>query len=173
MHAALEELRHEQKRLAGAVAALEHHPHSASAPHDGTGVAPADPVEPPSPAQDAPVDSGEVSEQTLAHWMNESLQVAQWNAETTTVATEQAEAAVAAVPGMVLDGMLCGDRFCKATFADEAGGTPDIAGVFGVPPFVNEGFAVEEPDGRMTLYFTQPGQSLSDLRRQARVGIHN
>jgi hypothetical protein len=67
--------------------------------------------------------------------------------------------------------MQCGESFCRATFAHENGEQPDIQGLFGEPPFVNEGFTIHEPDGRVTLYFTRPGESLEKLRSEAREAI--
>jgi len=44
----------------------------------------------------------------------------------------------------------------------------DIAAedMFGQPPFVTEGFTLEEPDGRVLFYFSQPGESIVDLRKE-------
>jgi hypothetical protein len=33
--------------------------------------------------------------------------------------------------------------------------------------FMGSGFTVDEPDGSVKIYFTQPGQSLDELRNQA------
>ena len=60
--------------------------------------------------------------------------------------------------------MQCGDSFCRATFTHLGGEVPDIGVLFGEPPFVTEGFTVERPDGRVMLYFTQPGESLEQFR---------
>ena len=83
----------------------------------------------------------------------------------------QAAKSLEKVPGVNLEDMQCGESFCRATFAHENGEQPDIRDLFGVPPFVNEGFTLKEPDGRVALYFTRPGESLEKLRSEARKAV--
>lgn len=113
-------------------------------------------------------ESGKVSETDLAHWMDETLRVGYWDGYSTELATEQAAMSLAKVPSVNLDDMQCSERFCRATFAHENGEQPVIGDLFGEPPFVNEGFTIHEPDGRVSLYFAQPGESLEGLRSEAR-----
>ena len=68
-------------------------------------------------------------------------------------------------PDIKLEDMQCRDDFCRATFADKNGEQPPIHELFGKPPFLNEGFTVEESDGRVSVYFTRPGVSLKDAGR--------
>ena len=50
----------------------------------------------------------------------------------------------------------------------ETGEHPDIDGLFGGPPFEGESFTLQDPDGRVTLYFTLSGGSLEEFRSEAR-----
>lgn len=113
-------------------------------------------------------NSGRVSEGDLGHWMDETLRVGYWDRDSTTQATEQAVKSLEKAPDVILEDMRCSESFCRATFAQINGEQPDIGSLFGKPPFVNEGFTIHEPDGRVTLYFTQPGESLEALRGEAR-----
>jgi hypothetical protein len=67
---------------------------------------------------------------------------------------------------MQLLDMLCSQKFCRASFAREDGEVPDIGNLLGTPPFVNEGFTINNPDGTATVYFTETGTSLSDLQNE-------
>jgi hypothetical protein len=40
--------------------------------------------------------------------------------------------------------------------------------LIGASPFIESGFTLNEPDGGVRVYFTQPGQSLGELRSEAR-----
>jgi len=106
------------------------------------------------------------SETDLRHWMDEKLRVGNIDRDSTALAIEQADKSIAKVPGINLEDMQCGERFCRATFAHENGEKPDIQGLLGEPPFVNEGFFINEPDGRVSVYFTRPGTSLNELRSE-------
>lgn len=105
-----------------------------------------------------------VSEAELGQWMNESLSMSSADAHLTAQATEQAAMSLAKTPGVNLETMQCDSRFCRATFASKSGRAPNIGDLFGEPPFVTEGFTVNEADGRVSIYFTQPGISLADVR---------
>lgn len=113
-------------------------------------------------------ESGEVSESDLGHWIDETLRVGYLDRDSTKLATDQAAKSLAKMPGVNLEDMQCGERFCRATFAYENGEQPDIRGLFGVPPFLNEGFTINEADGRVALYFARPGESLDEVRSEAR-----
>jgi hypothetical protein len=75
---------------------------------------------------------------------------------------------LAQVPGFNLADMQCGERFCRASFFSDNGKSPNMAELFGASSFIESGFTISEPDGRVRVYFTQPGQSLSELRSEAR-----
>ena len=102
--------------------------------------------------------------------MDEVLRVG-FDRASTKVATDQAAKSLAKVPGVKLEDMQCGKGFCRATFAHKSGERPDIGELLGEPPFVSEGFTIEEPDGSVVFYFTGPGESLKKLRREAREAI--
>ena len=80
---------------------------------------------------------------------------------------EQMETSLAEVPGLNLADMQCGERFCRASFVSDNGKPPNISELIGASPFIDSGFTITEPDGSVRVYFTQPGQSLSELRREA------
>lgn len=85
----------------------------------------------------------------------------------TAQATEQAVISTGKTPGINLEDMQCDQRFCRAAFTNTNGRVPDVQPLLGEPPFVTEGFTIIEPDGRVVLYFTQPGVSLAALRNEA------
>ena len=96
--------------------------------------------------------------------MDEALSVSGADTHLTAQATEQAATSLTKTPGVNLESMQCDPRFCRATFASRAGRAPNIGDLFGEPPFVTEGFTVTEADGRVSVYFTQPGVTLADVR---------
>lgn len=108
------------------------------------------------------------SDTALGNWMDVSLQESYWeNRESTKLAIEQAEMSLEKVPGIFLENMQCGEKFCRATLAHENGEKSSIRNLFGEPPFTNEGFTIEQQDGSVALYFVQSGLSLSDMRSKA------
>ena len=115
-----------------------------------------------------PVEIEEVSEIDLGRWMDEILRVEYVKQDSTELATEQVLNSLEKVPGVLLEAMQCGESFCRAIFAHENGGQPDVDDLFGAPPFEGESFTVNDPDGRVTLYFTSTGGSLDALRSEAR-----
>ena len=80
---------------------------------------------------------------------------------------EEMATSLAEVPGINLADMQCGERFCRASFVSDNGKPPNISQLIGASPFIESGFTINEPDGRVRVYFTQPGQSLSELRSEA------
>jgi hypothetical protein len=113
-------------------------------------------------------ESAKISEADFGHWMEETLRVGYFDRDATELAIEQAGKSVAKVPGLKLEDMQCGERFCRATFAHENGEPPAIQDLFGEPPFVTDGFTINEADGRVSLYFARPGEPLEELRSEAR-----
>lgn len=114
-------------------------------------------------------ESGRVAEADLGHWMDQTLHAGYWDGDSTALATEQATKSLAKVPGVILEDMQCGESFCRATFSHENGEQPDLRDLFGEPPFVTEGFTVnqDESGDRVLLYFARPGVSLGYLRSKA------
>jgi hypothetical protein len=111
-----------------------------------------------------------ISDADIGHWMDETLRAGFFDREATELAREQAVKSIAKLPGLGLEDIQCGRDFCRATFTQENGEPPEIEGLFGEPPFETEGFAVNEADGRVALYFTRPGESLEALRGEAQQG---
>jgi len=108
-----------------------------------------------------------VTETELSHWMDDTLTLEEPDKESTRATAKLAEESLAKVPGVYLDDMQCTDGFCRATFANEEGESPEIGDLFGEPLFESEGFTVNQPDGRVVLYFTRAGESLDNLRIEA------
>jgi hypothetical protein len=112
-------------------------------------------------------DPLKLAEADFGQWMDETLRVGNFDREATDLAKEQAGKSIAKLPGVSLEDLLCGQRFCRATFAHESGEEPAVQALFGEPPFMTEGFTIHEPDGRVSLYFVRPGESLQNLRGEA------
>lgn len=108
-----------------------------------------------------------VTEADVSHWMEDSLRAGSFDKEATEQAREQAIKSIAKMPGVNLDDLQCGKGFCRATFAQDSGEAPEIGELFGEPPFENEGFTVNEADGRVSLYFARQGGSLEAFRNAA------
>ncbi|MGH9894931.1 MAG: hypothetical protein ACREA0_23705, partial [bacterium] len=109
-----------------------------------------------------------LSEGDFGHWMDEALDAGYFDRDATTLAMDQVETSLAKVPGINLADMQCSDRFCRAILISENGKPLDIAQLMGASPFIGSGTTIHEPDGSVRFYFTQPGQSLSKLRSEAR-----
>lgn len=112
-----------------------------------------------------------VTEADLGHWMDETLRAGSFDKAATEQAREQAGKSLAKLPGVNLDDLQCGKGFCRATFTQESGDPPELQELFGEPPFQTEGFTVNEADGRVSLYFARPGESLEEFRGAAQSAI--
>lgn len=108
-----------------------------------------------------------LSEADFGHWLDEVLDRGDFDRDATRLTMEQMETSLADVPGINLADMQCGESFCRASFVPENGKPPNISQLIGASPFIDSGFTINEPDGRVRVYFTQPGQSLSELRSEA------
>jgi hypothetical protein len=108
-----------------------------------------------------------LSEGDFGHWLDAALATGDFDREATRLTMEEMETSLAAVPGLNLADLQCGGRFCRASFVPENGNPPNIAQLIGTSPFIESGFTLNEPDGGVRVYFTQPGQSLSELRSEA------
>lgn len=109
-----------------------------------------------------------LSEADFAQWLDEVLDRGGFDREATKLTMEQMATSLAEVPGTNLADMRCNDRFCRASFVAESGKAPNISDLFGASPFMGSGNAIPEPDGSVTVYFTQADQSFSELRKEAR-----
>jgi hypothetical protein len=108
-----------------------------------------------------------ISEIDLAHWINETLHENIVDNESTHILTEQAITTLTELPDVNLDEMRCTGDFCRATLAGLDGRPEETGSLFGKPPFINDGFILNKPDGSILLYFTRPGISLDELRSKA------
>jgi hypothetical protein len=112
-----------------------------------------------------------LSEADFGQWMDEALVTGEFNHNATRLTIDQMTTSLAEVPGINLADMQCGERFCRASFVSENGKSPNIAQLIGASSFIDAGFTITEPDGSVKVYFTQPGQSLSELRSEAQESV--
>jgi hypothetical protein len=112
-----------------------------------------------------------LSDEDFAHLMDEALVTGDFDREETRLTMEEMATSLAEVPGLNLADMQCGGRFCRASFVSENGKPPNMREFFGASPFIDSGFTINEPDGSVRVYFTQQGQSLSDLRSEAQESV--
>lgn len=118
-------------------------------------------------------DSLKVSEQEMAEWMDDSLQLGRLDRKSTELATKEAARSLVGVPGVELEKMLCGERFCKANLKYGKGGKEAMLDLFGKPPFMSDGFVTEKRAGEVALYFVHPGESLEEIRHEiAQESLH-
>jgi hypothetical protein len=125
------------------------------------------PDEPEANADTEKAKAKKLSTDDFAHWMDEALDTGDFDRGATRSTIEQMETSLAEVPGINLADMQCGSRFCRASFVPENGEQPNISQLIGASPFIGSGFTISESDGRVRVYFTPPGQSLSELRSEA------
>jgi hypothetical protein len=114
------------------------------------------------------VKAKKLSEDDFGHWLDDALDTGDFDREATRLTMEEMATSLAEVPGINLADLQCGARFCRASFVSDNGKPPNIAQLLGASPFIDSGFTINEPDGGVRVYFTQPGQSLSELRSEAR-----
>ena len=105
-------------------------------------------------------------EQEVAEWIEDSLKWGNFDHEMTEQAKSEALRTLSGLSGVGLDQIQCGDRFCRAELKYDQGRKAAVMELFGKPPFTNDGFTTEAPDGRTALYFVRPGESLEELRRE-------
>ncbi len=108
-----------------------------------------------------------ISEADFGHWMDEFLDASHVDQGTTQAVMDQAEKSLVSVPDITLADMKCEDRFCRATLVPENGKPLNISQVLDAFEFMDSGTTINEPDGSVKIYFTQPGQSLDELRNEA------
>jgi hypothetical protein len=112
-----------------------------------------------------------MGEADLGNWMDTSL--TESDATATSIAFEQASETISENSAIDLDGIECAKRFCRATVSLKSDDPDAIRNLFGHPPFMTEGFTIHDADGRVQVYFTQPGVKLGDLRGEALESIRN
>jgi hypothetical protein len=108
-----------------------------------------------------------LSEGDFGQWLDDALATGAFDRDATRVTMEDMATSLAAVPGITLADLQCGHRFCRASVVSDNGKPPHIVHLMGASPFIEAGFTVNEPDGGVRVYFTQPGQSLNELRSEA------
>jgi hypothetical protein len=108
-----------------------------------------------------------LSEGGLGQWMDTILDAGDFDRDATKSITGEMATSLTEVPGLNLTDLQCGERFCRAGFVTDNGKSPNISQLIGASPFIESGFTVTGPDGRVRVYFTQPGESLSELRSEA------
>lgn len=107
-----------------------------------------------------------VSEAELASWLDDGLHEG-WDRNRTNLTGAEIEKGLVQTPEIKLEELDCDARVCRASFSQENGERPAAPSLYGLLPFAQEGFTIEEPDGRVKVYFTEKGASLNDLRTQA------
>ena len=103
----------------------------------------------------------------LGDWMADTLRSTEWDPQATHAVEQQVTASLAALPNTHANEVECGRRFCRATFFRDDGERPALGSLMGAPPFTSEGFMLNEPDGRIAMYFTRAGESIENLRAEA------
>ena len=109
-------------------------------------------------------DPMKISDKEFGQLLDQLITDGGFDEEFTDIAIGQTQEILAEMPGVNLDDMKCGVGFCRAVFSHENGERPEIRGIFGRPPFMNDSTSIYEPDGSISLYFTEPGVSLGDLK---------
>lgn len=107
------------------------------------------------------------SEADFSHWMDGALDAGYFDRDATKLVMDQAETSLAKVPGINLADLQCSERFCRATLIPEKSKPLNIGQLVGASPFMGSGTTIHEPDGSVKVYFTPPGQSISELRSEA------
>jgi hypothetical protein len=129
----------------------------------------AGPVKPVSNNRAKKAKAKNLSEADFAQWMDEALDAGDFDRDATQAVMDQAETSLATVPGINLADMQCSNRFCRATLIPETGKQLTISQLIGASPFMGAGTTIQEPDGRVRVYFVQPGQSLRALQSEAQT----
>jgi hypothetical protein len=126
--------------------------------------APAPSEEPPP----APTPRNDLGEGDIAKWMDDQLHALP-DAAASREATVQLTATIAAVKrrDLHVENVSCSERFCRASFYQDNGELPVVTDLYGAPPVTGEGFTIQEPDGRLGLYFARNGERVSDFREEA------
>lgn len=114
----------------------------------------------------------QISERDLTDWMQEELRLGQSDPDWAHQAALQISAALdEQLPEVDLQEAECGPRFCRATFVQDDGETPDVLPLLGAPPFDAESSTMTEEDGRLSVYFTRRDDTTTfeGLRTEAKA----
>jgi hypothetical protein len=115
----------------------------------------------------APAAPGRISEAALGQWLDEALDREAPDPVRSDQITRELGESLKSVPDVRLEGVDCGARFCRASFSRDDSARPKLTALYGSPPVTTEAFTLDAPDGRVTLYLTTTGESLSRLRGEA------
>ena len=85
----------------------------------------------------------------------------------TELAKEETKTSFGSNPSVIVEEILCTEDVCRATLLREGGESLMFEDFVGYPPFTTDGFTVNQPDGRVLLYFTQPGVTIDEIRGDA------
>jgi hypothetical protein len=123
------------------------------------------PAEEPPPAPTLRIDLGEGD---IAKWMDDQLHALP-DATASQQATAELTATIAAVErrDLHVENVSCAERFCRASFYQDNGELPVVTDLYGAPPLTGEGFTLQEPNGRLGVYFARNGERVSDFRNEA------
>lgn len=104
----------------------------------------------------------------LGDHLTQDLYAGGANQERTTQAESQIREGLLRLQGVRLSSITCGERFCRAEFAGEAGEVPDTTPLHGLPPFEGELFGQPDPEnGTLTVYTMAAGVSVEALMTEA------
>jgi hypothetical protein len=103
----------------------------------------------------------------ITQWMDEALQLGDYDRESSKVVMAIAEKLLIKNQQVNLQDIQCGKQFCRATFRPEKRNKEAVSDLFGKPPFLKDGFTVEDTDGTVALYFVRPEQA----REKPRVKV--
>ena len=107
-----------------------------------------------------------IPESKVSTWIDDNLAYYYVDDEKTNTARHQVEQSLEYLPGALLDDIQCNAEFCRATFSKNGSIMPDVTDLMGYPPFLNEGFTMENADGTVELYFAEIGASMGDIKQQ-------
>jgi hypothetical protein len=118
-------------------------------------------------AEKARTDAGYITEAEFGQWMDDALAAGALDRTWADQVKGQFHEILKTVPGVSLDGVECGDRFCRASFSSADGARPNLLRLYGSPPLTTDAFTVDLPDGSVAIYVTRAGESLTGLRGEA------
>ena len=125
--------------------------------------------QPNSAATPDPGGRNNVSESTLSTWMMQILESGSHDLSLTGQVFDQARSTVQQrLKNVNIDELECEARFCRAVFSSFDGTRPQLRPIFGRPPFMTEGFTMNEGDNRIALYFMQRGTTLAEISQDLR-----
>jgi len=112
-------------------------------------------------------DPSTLSEVVLGEWMDRIAKAEPSNREWTAVAESEFREGLPKVPGVELDRIVCGKRFCRADLIVEGRSLVGMSDLLSLPVFESGAFTVPGEDGALAVYFTAKGVSTNDLRKEA------